>query len=152
MAASVVNATDGVIVPNQTPGVTPFKVTATIATTSLDDVGDDVLLFAFPANSYFLTSSLVFHPSDMDTGTNLVFDVGIGDSDGVIDTVLINDNAGGQTGTVAFADEVTTGEGFVDCGGKYLICSVVTAAQTAAAGTIEVAGLYAGGLVPIVSS
>lgn len=149
MAAGVQNATDGVIFPQAVQGLVPFKTTVTIPTTSIDDIGDDVLICKFPEGVYLYTPSLLVQPSDMDTnGTpTLGLDFGFGDSDGVIDTVLINDSVAARTGV---ADEVDTGitDRFSDCGGKYFIMSVVTAAATAAAGTLEVEGLYAPGLVP----
>lgn len=150
---AVVDATDGVIIPNLSPGVTPFLATVTVATTSLNSTDDDVLLFKFPDPAYLVLSSLWVKPSDMDTGTQLQCDYGIGDSDGVIDTVLIADSAAGQSGAADIVDAaLTTVAGLVDVGGKYLIQTVKTAAQTAAAGTVSVGGLFATNLVPITSS
>jgi hypothetical protein len=150
---AVVDATDGVVYPNLSPGVTPFLATVTIATTSLNSTDDDVLLFKFPDPAYLVLSSLWVKPSDMDTGTNLQADYGIGDSDGVIDTVLIANSAAGQTGAADIVDAgLTTVSGLVDVGGKYLIQTIKTAAETAAAGTVSVGGLFATNLVPITSS
>jgi hypothetical protein len=152
---AVVDATDGVVYPNLSPGVTPFLATVTIATTSLNSTDDDVLLFKFPDPAYLVLSSLWVKPSDMDSdGTPaLQVDYGIGDSDGVIDTVLIADSAAPQTGAADVVDAgLTTVSGLVDVGGKYLIQTVKTAASTAAAGTVSVGGLFATNLVPITSS
>jgi hypothetical protein len=122
----------------------PFRNTVTVATTQIDEVGDDVLLYGpFPAGSYFLVPSLLVTASAIDShGTpTAVVDFGIGDSDGVIDTVLINDSDIGQSGGTDYPDAATA-FGLVDVGGKYLICTVVTAPATAAAGTILATGAW----------
>lgn len=138
MAATVVDASEGSVKRTHHAGVNPVDHTATIATTSLDEAGDDVLLVKFPPGAMLDVYSLVCDFSDMDTGGTpaLVSDIGVCDSDGVIDTVLINDSAAGQTGAVDDAD--TPAARWVDVGDKYLGHTVVTAAATEAAGTIRV--------------
>lgn len=144
MAASVVNSTTSDFPTYHHFGAVPIDKTVAVATTSIDEAGDDVLLFKFPENAFLPGSwlSVQVTASDMDTnGTpTLVMDFGIGDSDGVIDTVLINDSAIGQAGGLDFTD--ATAADWVDVGGKYFIMTVVTAAATAAAGTLALAGVY----------
>lgn len=144
MAATVVDATTSDFVTRQHFGAVPFDKTVTIATTSIDEAGDDVLLFQFPEGAmlpgFWLPVQVT--PSDMDTHATptLVLDFGIADSDGVIDTVLINDSTGGQTGTIDYTDSGVAD--WIDVGGKYFGMTVVTAAATAAAGTVGIAGVY----------
>jgi len=155
MAAGVQNATDGAVEsPAGVSGVIPFKATVTVPATSLETAGDDVLLFKFPPNSYFDCHSLLIYSTALDTSTEaLRVDVGIGDVDGAIDSVLINDTATTAFPAVAGVDfcDATVTTKWLDSGGKYLIMSVVTGAATAAAGTVAVEGLFAPGLVPIVA-
>lgn len=142
-------------------GPVPFKHTATIATTHIDNADDGFLLFEFPEEACWLDlDSLVILPSDLDTGATPALDVdyGIGDSDGTLDTQLIDGSLAGQTGVADFVDNAD-GEGFdtartrfLSVAGKYLLGDVVTAAATAAAGTIEVSGVYYMNLKPTTAS
>lgn len=127
-------------------GLNPFDNTVTVATTQINEIGDDVLLFGpFPSGSYFITDTLIVTASDIDSGGTpaVVLDFGVSDSDGVIDTVLIDDTSIGQTGGSDATDEaVKHVAGLLDVGGKYITCTVVTAPATAAAGTIRAKGLW----------
>ncbi len=153
MAATVVDSTRSDH-PVGVQGLIPFSHQVAIATTSIDEAGDDVLLFKFPPNSFIKANDLDVEFDDLDTnGTpTLVVDIGVGDSDGVIDTVIINNSTGPQTGADDVADASTAGNYWVDCSDKYLIMTVVTAAATAAAGDVTVRGTYAVGLVEAVTS
>jgi hypothetical protein len=160
MAATVVDATDGVDVPLIENGLTPFQVTVSVATTSLDEVGDCVLCFLFPAGAYLPTfpgAVKVYFATELDSNASPTLDLnwGIGDSDGVLDTTFVTDsaeqNANAQAEDLFNVDHDL--DGFLDVGGKYLIMRVGTAAAaTAAAGTVSVCGVYAAGLVPLTSS
>lgn len=113
-----------------------------IPTAALDSADEQILLFKFPDDGdVFLqrgnVGDLHVAISTIDSGTSATWDLGIGDSDGVIDTALIANATGGQT---AAATDVLDAVGApLDVSGKYLIFDVTTAAATAAAGTINVA-------------
>ncbi len=155
MTASVVTSgvASAVNSPQLPTGFTPFWGEVEVATTSLDEACDDVLLFTFPAVAYLPTGvgTLRFRLDELDTnGDALVLDFGISDVDGVIDTVLINDTTVGQAGGVDDLDTLVQ-DPFIDVGGKYLTMTVVTAAGTAAAGTVKFGGWYAAGVIKLTS-
>lgn len=129
-------------------GLVPFSHAVAVAATSVDDVGDAVLLYLFPQNTFLKANDLDVTSTDMDTGgPTLVMDFGIGDSDGTIDTELIADSDIGQAGGSDAADASTGANYWVDVSEKYFIMSVDTAATTEAAGTITVRGTTAFGLI-----
>jgi hypothetical protein len=147
MAAAVQDATNGVIFPSGVDGVQPFRTVITVPTTSIDDDNDDILLVKFPAGAYLDTDSLAVEPSALDGASNtLVWEIGLGPATGVIATSLITESTSPSTGTRMAADADL--DKFVDAGGLYLIATAITAATTAAAGTVGVEGYYAPGLVP----
>lgn len=116
------------------------QVTVSLATTNIDNADDGVVFYQFPSAAYLWDLSV--YATDMDTNATptLVFDVGIGDSDGAVDTVLINDTTIGQG---AGRDDLdATVQKWVNCSSKYLMIDIVTAAATAAAGTLTVSFIY----------
>lgn len=157
MAAAVVTsaiATSNAI-PRLPHGMTPYWGKHTAATTSLDDAGDDILLFLFPGSPYtaYLPNSpsgLVVQMADLDTGSAAIkSDYGLGDDDGVIDTVLINDTTIAQAGGADQLDANLDLSPWITATGLYLIHTIVTAAATAAAGDISFGGVYASGLLEL---
>lgn len=124
-------------------GLIPFVHTVTLATTDIDTTTDRSLLFAFPENAWLQLSSVSVICSDMDSGTDLVLDFGIGDSDGTIDTELIANSTIGQAGG---RDNVDSGDldvqDWLSVSEKYFILGTSTVAATAVAGTVRVEGVY----------
>lgn len=131
----------------QPKGDTPFHFTVTVPTEALDSSDEQVLLYQFATNPFGNESWLencILTVDDLDGGVTLVFDVGIGDEDGVVDTVLVSGSTAGQAGgTVVVIDYADFP---VDVSGKFLILDVTTAAATPAAGDVEVFGGFAGGV------
>lgn len=129
-------------------GFTPFHVTVTVPTEALDSADEQVLLYPFPeslAGGEVWLERLILNVDDLDSGVAaLVFDVGVGDSDGVLDTTLVTGSTAGQAGGV----EVVVDDGDVptDVSGKFLILDVTTAAATAVEGDVEVFGSFAVGV------
>lgn len=129
-------------------GFTPFHVTVTVPTEALDSADEQVLLYPFPeslAGGEVWLERLILNVDDLDSGVAaLVFDVGVGDSDGVLDTTLVTGSTAGQAGGV----EVVVDDGDVptDVSGKFLILDVTAAAATAAEGDVEVFGSFAVGV------
>jgi hypothetical protein len=144
MAASVVNATlNDIAFPNVHSGLTPVWKRVNIQTTSLDDIGDDVLLVKMPDVAYVrnVAGAVTYDVGTLDSHATplLAFSLGWGDVDGVIDKTLktgIDEDDLGESATIA--GEKT----WYDVGGLYLIMSVTAAAATAAAGDVEVAFEY----------
>lgn len=129
-------------------GITPFHITVTVPTDALDSADEQVLLYQVPESSFegeVWLQQVVMNVDDLDGGAGLVFDVGLGDSDGVLDTTLVTGSTTGQAGGVEvvldFADLP------VEAAGKYLIVDVTTAAVTPQAGDIEVFGEFAAGVL-----
>lgn len=132
-------------------GVIVDHVTVTVPTTALDSADEQVLVYQFansPLGGEVWLTQCVLVSDDLDTNATptLVFDVGIGDSDGVLDTTLLSGSTAGQAGgTVVPLDP--SAEAPVDVSGKFLIVDVTTAAATAAAGDIEVFVTLANGVL-----
>ena len=132
-----------------------FKVK--IPTTALDSTDEQVLLYKFPEDGDVWlfrggsnTTTAPVKGADfyvkleaLDVGTSLVWDLGIGDVDGVIDTSLIANATAGQS--TAGTDWITAADVPLDVTGKYLILDVTTAAATAAAGFVEIGAKVAFG-------
>lgn len=118
----------------------PVHNEVAISTEALDSGDEQVLLLQFDSRATeFLTSCLLEVP-DLDSGTPaLVFDVGLGDEDGVIDTSLVSGSTAGQAGGVVVVVDPSA-DMPVDATGEFLILDVTTAAGTAAAGNITVFG------------
>lgn len=129
------------------PVLTADWVKVSLAATQVDNTNDQVLCYLFPDRAYLWggADGLRVKATDMDTGTPaLTMNFGIGDSDGTIDTTLINASTIGQAGGV---DEIDTGKDpWIDVGGKYLIMDVGTAAGTEAAGSLEFGILFSTGV------
>lgn len=82
-------------------------------------------------------ADFVIKVATLDSTTTSVWDLGIGDVDGVIDTALLTGSTVGQT--TSGSDFITTADSPLDVSGKYLIWDLTTAPGTAATGaTIEV--------------
>jgi len=130
-------------------GIDYVNIQVNIPTTALDSGDEQILLYKFPDDGdvwlFRGGSNTTTAPvkgadfyakiSDVDGATGLVWDLGLGDSDGVIDTALFT---GATVGRAAGTDYITTADNPLDVSGKYLIMDVTTAATTAAAGTIEI--------------
>jgi hypothetical protein len=153
MAAAVVDASADR--RDQAPflhvGLTPVWKRVNIATTSTDDIGDAVLLFKFPETAYFKNTagSLYFLSGLHDSGTpSWEADLGFGDSDGTVDTVLVStlDESGGakdEGENVLVADAGP----WIDVGGKYLILETTAASSVGRAAADFVVGFdFAAGL------
>lgn len=132
-------------------GVLVDRVTVTVPTTALDNADDSVLLYQF-ANSPFggkvwLTgATLVLDDLDSSATPALAADIGIGDSDGVVDTALVSGDTTGQAGGTVVAQDPGA-DAPVDVSGKFLIFDVTTAAGTAQAGDIDVWVTLANGVL-----
>lgn len=123
-------------------GVYYFDVTSdTIATTSIDEVGDECFFFRFPlgAKLMWLTETA----TDMDgAGATLEADLIAEDTAGT-ETILIN-----STGSTVFEAggtddlDVNVGGAGLDVGGKKLGIKVRTGANNAIAGTVRVYGYF----------
>lgn len=116
-----------------------FQVNVPIVAT--DSTDEQILLYKFPddGDCWLLRDALTdlgVTPSNMDSSTGIVFQIGIGDVDGVIDTPLIADSAAAQSGAL---DELAAVGAPLDVSGKYLIWDTTTAVSgTASAGTVDV--------------
>lgn len=108
----------------------------TLATTSIDEAADKVTLLEFPDGCYLLALEITVTDMDTNVSPALVFDINKVTSAGVA-TTLINDSTRGQAGGKDELD-VDVGALGLDVGGCLLQFQVVTAAATAAAGTIAV--------------
>jgi PKD repeat protein len=145
----------GGVAPRDFHGLDVLKFKVNIPTTALDSNDEQILLYKFPddgdcwmllgGNSLDTDDAVGavgadFHVkvSNIDAGgtASAVWDFGLGDIDGVIDTALISSSTVGQ-GT-AGTDYVDTIVNPIDVSGKYLIFDVTAAAASAVAGDIEV--------------
>ena len=90
----------------------------------------------FPNYSSLLsgTGDLQVAVSDIDSATALVWDLGIGDSDEVIDTTIIS---GSTVGRSAGVDENDAAAAPIDVSEKSLIFEITTGAGTGVAGTVD---------------
>ncbi len=120
-------------------GVHYHDVSIELPTTAIDGT-DSILLYKFPDDHdvYLLrdaTNDLRVKVDGLDSGAGLKWDFGIAtSSDGVIDTVLINDSTVGQAAGTDLLD--ATGLPLkVD--GNYFVMTLVTAAATAVEGTVQ---------------
>jgi hypothetical protein len=129
-------------VPQRTPcGVDLLMFDVEIPTTALDSNDEQVLLYKFPddGDCFLLRGEVgdfIVDFDDMDSATSLVVTIGVGDSDGVVDTSLIAGSTAGQTGAVDLLD--SGGAIPLDVTGKYLIFDVTAAAGTEVSGGIQV--------------
>lgn len=110
--------------------------------------GNQVLLYKFPDTGAFpvLGNLKVYIEDDLDTGATLVWSMGIGDSDGVVDTVLISGSIIGRAaGPTVDEMDANILLPLVDVGGKYLIWNTTGSGTTA--GDIELAFMYASNVI-----
>jgi hypothetical protein len=123
-------------------GLKLFKGAVSLATTQIDDVADETYFFRFPKVAFL--SRVQVQLTDCDTNATPTLVVDINTDDGTTEVTLINNTTIGQAGGF---DELDLG---IDTLGKdvsdlYLSMKVVTAAATAAAGTLTyVVEYYAG--------
>lgn len=114
----------------------------TVATTNVDDAGDALFTFQFPADCYLYDLQVTVTDLDSDGSAALVFDVitSTTGASGGTEVVLINDTTIGQAGG---SDELDRNGGLMlsDVSEKYLGIKVATASATAAAGTIRFKGI-----------
>ena len=119
-----------------------FKGVVTIPTTALDDVGDKVVLFTYPAVAQLW--GLKIKATDMDTNVapGLVFDITVQTPAGAGEVVLISGATIGQAGG---KDELDLNLDPVDLavGGKQLCLKTTTVSATPAAGTLTYVVDYA---------
>lgn len=132
-------------------GVIVDRVTVSVPTTALDSADEQVLLYQF-ANSPFggevwlLGATLTLDDLDSGATPSLSADIGIGDSDGVVDTALVSGDTTGQAGGTVVAQDPGA-DVPVDVSGKFLIYDVTAAANAAQAGDIEVFVTLANGVL-----
>jgi hypothetical protein len=131
----------GGVAPRDFHGVDMARIKVKIPTTALDSNDEQVLLYKFPDDGdCFLVRGdvrdLRVNIDTIDSGTSAVWDLGVGDSDGVIDTPLIANATAGQS--TAGTDSLDAAGDLLDVSGKYLIFDVTTAASTAVSGDIAV--------------
>jgi hypothetical protein len=149
MAATVVDATDNR--REQAPflhvGLTPVFKTVEVQTTSVDEVNDAVLLYEFPAVAFVrnVAGAVTYDIGTLDSNGTPTWaaSLGIGDSDGVLDTTL---KTGIDEDDLGESDAVSGGNAWLDVGGKFLILRTTTAAATAAAADVSVGFEFAAGL------
>lgn len=122
--------------PLRPRGTFTFERDFTIATTYIDDAGDEARLIEFPDGVVYL-DELKIEATDMDANgaPALVFDI-ITD-DGTTELVLINDSTIGQAGGTDELDANVDPDS-LSVGGKYLSLKTGVAAATPAAGTLTV--------------
>lgn len=127
--------------------VIPFRVE--LPSDAFDTDDDSVLLLKFGPNTRLPVgplgaNALTIYWDDLDTNATetLDLDIGIGDSDGTLDTTLINsgtawEDAGGPDYVdAAVANGTIANAGMIDVSDKYLILHANTKAATPAAGTV----------------
>lgn len=136
MAAATI-ISDGVVRNRRShlpgPGIYAIAGEYELATTSLDDNDDKVILDALPARFHVLGGTV--HVDDLDSATGLVWDLSTStDLTGTVGTVLIADSTVGRSAGSDSLDETKVG---TDVGGEYLMLHVNTAATTPVAGTYK---------------
>jgi hypothetical protein len=155
-------------------GIQLHDISVEVPSTALQ-AGDGVLLYKFPDDSGSFTAltntgtpaTATITPSrnlfrvdvdDVEDGAGaFVWDIGVAtSSDGVADTVIINDSTVGRAAGVDFAD-VGTSAGQASGGplavaGKYIVLDPKTAPTTAKDGTWRLRFMVAYGLKPEVDS
>jgi hypothetical protein len=105
----------------------------------------DVYLFRASVDAFLLDVDT------LDSGSSVKYDIGIATAtDGVADTVLINDATAGQT--TAGTDKLDAVGAPLKVDGNYLVMDMVTAAATAVSGTVRLRFYASYGLKPEVDS
>jgi hypothetical protein len=125
--------------PLRPAGVALIPGSESIATTSLDDVGDEVTLLEFPRNTRLLGLQVQMTDCDTDGAPALVVDFNAEDASGT-ETTLIDNTDVGQGGGYDELD-VDVGAFGLDVSDQTLRMKVVTAAATPAAGTVSYTAL-----------
>jgi len=116
------------------PGPGPYWLagTYTLATTSLDEADDKVILDKLPARCRILDAFVILE--DLDGATGLVWDLSTATAlDGTVGTVLISDSTVGRSAGSDSIDEAARGTA---ADGDYLMFHTNTAATTPASGDI----------------
>jgi len=127
--------------------ILPFWAERTVAAIDLDHDDDNMVIAGpFPANSYFPNAAgmLTAHTSASLAAADLDVTFGFGGVDGVLDYALLAvvDFGVGAATTNSMTESLDTAPPWIDVSGLYLVAEVILAADTPAAGTIEVAGFY----------
>lgn len=122
-----------------------------VPTTAIDSADEQILLYKFPddgdcwffrggsttTTTPIIGADFAITLTDLDNGgTDLVWDLGFGDVDGVIDSGSLI--SGSIIGQAAGTDHLDAANQPLDVSGLYMIFDVTTAAGTPAAGTITV--------------
>lgn len=150
----------GEVLPVAETDVTFFDVEISFSTAQVDAwAADDIvhLIGPFPKGAKVVldyadeggattpeagTTEWSYDFSDLDTHATPTLDFDIGFSAALTGTsldVFANDSAAAQTGATDYNDASEIG---TDIGEKYLVLKIVTAAATAAGGTVRVRGAY----------
>lgn len=153
MAASVVDGREtGFPLPYVETGITPFGGNFTLASTSLDEADDKVVLFGpFPAGTGYIVRLSVAVVSAQ--GAGFLWDLSKGDLDGTIDSggELIDNSAHGVNALATDGvDELDVDNLMFDMSAsaeKYLIFHTKVAGASPAQTVINVYGEYAAGLL-----
>lgn len=146
MAAGFRNAADEGVSPQGSAVIQVLEDSFTVPTTALDDVGDVLRLWRFPAGCFLHYLRAVFSDQDTNATPTLVGDLLITDSSDTTLHTLVSGSTKAQTGS-AVADEMLAAKRGVFVGGSYLSWKTTTAAATAAAGTIKCMAMVSIGVV-----
>lgn len=126
--------------PQRPQGLEEIAVTVGLLTTDIDDIGDNVALFQFPANCRLWGLSLEVDDLDTHATPTITFDIALSAAAaGTSQTVLINDSTAAQGGGVDGIDAMTY-IGY-DVSNMYLCFQCAAAASTGAAGDIVIRAL-----------
>lgn len=128
----------GGVAPRDFHGLDMARIKVNIPAAARDSNDEQILLYKFPDDGdVFLVrgdvGDLKVAIDTIDAGTSAVWDLGVGDSDGVLDTTLIANATAGQS--TAGTDALDAAGFPLDVSGKYLILDVTTAPKTAIATT-----------------
>lgn len=131
----------GGVAPRDFHGVDMCRIKVKLPTAALDSNDEQTLLYKFPddGDCFLLRGDvrdLRVNIDTIDTGSSIGWELGIGDSDGVIDTKLIDTGIVGRG--ASGADSLDAAGDLLDVSGKYLIFDVTTAPASAVAGDIAV--------------
>lgn len=146
IAAGMRNLVDEGLAPAGSAVIQGFGDSFTVPTTAIDDVGDFLRLWHFPAGAFLWDLRGV--ASDMDTNATptLVYDVVVTDSSDTVLHTLVSGSTKGQTGS-ATADDILAAKRGIYVGGNYLALKTTTVAATPAAGTYKVAAQLSIGII-----
>lgn len=142
---AVRDSTSGILTTYHHEGLQLVRLRKNLSTADVT-AGNQTLLYKFPDVAYMRASPgelRVFVEDEIDTNATptLSWDLGLGDSDGVIDTLMISNSIAGRN--AAEVDELdSTLRAWFDLSGKYLVINI-DANATPAGGQIELAFAYA---------